>query len=249
MVRYRMENKLKKVFDFLNSNRKYNHDLQKRFYLSSMASYDTVSDKILSLLYDTVNSQSRSNIDNKSKFFKYVDKNKESLNSFESFVKHINKKPTDINYYSLFKGLESQGGWGEKTSALFVKNIFNLHNENYCSNELKIWDDVPNTIEESDKLYLPVDAVFKAIFKKINPSVKWDFNKINKEVGKYYEGKDIVVWDDLWYWGFITQNGSGDDRKHEWNENKYWMLKDAPKDKEIIKDIKQKAEIFLKILT
>jgi len=244
-----MENKLKKIFDFLNSNRKYNHDLQKRFYLSSMAPYDTVSDKILSLLYDTVNSQSGSNINNKSKFFKHVDKNKESLNSFESFVKHINKKSTDINYYSLFKGLESQGGWGEKTSALFVKNIFNLHNQNYCSNELKIWDDVPNTIEESDKLYLPVDAVFKAVFKKINPFVKWNFKKINNEVGKYYRGKDIVVWDDLWYWGFITQKGSRDNRTFGWNENKYWMLKDAPKDKEIIEKIKEKAETFLGILS
>ena len=48
----------------------------------------------------------------------------------------------------------NQSGWGKKTSALFSKIIFHLHNGDY-SNNLKIWNDVPKTIEDTDDFFLP----------------------------------------------------------------------------------------------
>ncbi len=122
-----------------------------------------------------------------------------------------------------------------------------MHNGNYSDN-LKIWDDVPKTISDNDNFYLPVDSVIIAIFKKLDSTVNWDFDKINKTLKSKYNGHEIEVWDDLWFWGFITQNGSGDKRAFEWNENKYWALKESDKSRKTITEIKEKADKFLKTL-
>lgn len=123
-----------------------------------------------------------------------------------------------------------------------------MHNGHY-SDKLKIWADVPKTISKNDNFYLPVDAVIIAIFKKLDSSTNWDFDKINKTLKEKYNRHEIEAWDDLWFWGFITQNGSGDNRAFEWNENKYWALEESDKNPKTIKEIKEKAVEFLKILT
>ncbi|OXB21476.1 hypothetical protein B0A80_16910 [Flavobacterium tructae] len=139
-----------------------------------------------------------------------------------------------------------QKGWGEKTAALFCKSIFHLHNGNY-SKEIKIWDDVPSIIARKDIFYLPVDAVIIAIFNKLEPLVKWNFTNINKYLRYHYNSSDIEIWDDLWFWGFITQNGS-QNRIFEWNENKYWVLKESDKSQIIIDEIKTKSNEFLSLI-
>ena len=58
----------------------------------------------------------------------------------------------------------------------------------------------------------------------------------------------MEVWDDLWFWGFITQNGSGDQREFVWNENKYWAIKETDKSFEMVMEIKAKAIEFLDIM-
>lgn len=113
---------------------------------------------------------------------------------------------------------------------------------------MKIWDDVPLTLEKTDDFYLPVDSVIIGIFKKIEYNRKWNFDNINSTIKKYYHGHDIEVWDNLWFWGFITQNGSGDNRQFEWNLNKYWALQETDKAPLKIVEIKDKAELFLNIL-
>jgi hypothetical protein len=144
--------------------------------------------------------------------------------------------------------MQRQDGWGKKTAALFSKTIFHLHNGNY-SNSLTIWKDVPKSINSDDNFYLPVDAVIISIFNKLNNIKKWNFDNINATLKAKYIGQQIEVWDDLWFWGFITQNGSGDNRAFEWNENKYWVLKESDKNIEMINEIKNKTEMFLKIIT
>jgi len=163
------------------------------------------------------------------------------------FLEKINpRKP--LSFDSLYNGMKNQNGWGKKTAALFSKSIYHLHNGHYSEN-LKIWEDVPETIADNDNFYLPVDAVIIAIFKKLDSSKNWDFDKVNKTLKEKYNGQQIEVWDDLWFWGFITQNGSGGNRAFEWNENKYWALKESDKIQKNILEIKEKAEEFLKILT
>ena len=243
-----MERKLTKIFRFLQENREYNKKVQEYFYNSTITPYSNKIDKITSLLYDIANTQSQPKIDYLAEFHKYVFQNRASLNSFTEFVKVIAKdKEVEANYRELYKGLRNSSGWGDKTAALFVKTIFHLHNNKY-SEQLKIWSDAPSEISSGDEFYLPVDSVIIAIFKKIAPEIRWDFNKINKKLKETYVGNDIEVWDDLWFWGFITQNGTGDNRIFQWNENKYWTLKESQKESQKIKEIRRKAEIFLSIL-
>jgi len=243
-----MKDTLDLLFDFLKNNRKYNHTLQERYHLSSITSHNNTEDKILSLLYDIVNTQSQPKIDNISKFFKNISKHKEALQSFKNFVNFLNSSTNmEPSFNALFHGLKNQSGWGNKTSALFVKNIFHFHNGKY-SDELFIWNDVPKEINNNDTFFLPVDAVIIAIFNKIDSSVNWNFNKINSKIKEFYSSENIEIWDDLWFWGFITQKGSGYNREFVWNENKYWVLKETSKDKKTIEDIKAKTESFLKIL-
>ena len=143
--------------------------------------------------------------------------------------------------------MKNQKGWGAKTAALFTKSIFHLHN-GYYSVKLKIWEDVPNTIELSDDFYLPVDSVIIAVFNKLDNAKRWNYNNVNKILKDNFKGQEIEVWDDLWFWGFITQKGSGAVRKFEWNENKYWALKESDKDYKMIEEIKEKSNEFLRLL-
>ncbi len=243
-----VKNKLEEIFDFLNQNRQYNHALQNRVYISFVSPYNNSKDKIISLLYQIANTQSQPNIDKLAEFYKSINADTDCRDSLTNFITRINPKQTGgISYDSLYTGMKNQSGWGEKTAALFTKCIFHLHNDNY-DQSLKIWDDVPKKIDNEDTFYLPVDAVIISIFKRLDKSAKWNFNNINSLLKTKYKGQQIEVWDDLWFWGFITQNGSGDNREFQWNENKYWALKESDKAPLVIAEIKEKANEFLKII-
>lgn len=240
-----MTDRIEKLFKFISNNRKYNKALQERYYRSIILPYKDEKEKIISLLYHIANTQSQPKIDKLSEFYKSIITEENSLKSFKEFVLKINPNGKS-NFESVYKGMLNQKGWGPKTSALISKSIFHLHNGHYSEN-LKIWNDVPKLIDENDSFYLPVDAVIIAIFTKLDNSIKWDFDKINKTLEKKYKGQQIEVWDDLWFWGFITQNGSGNNRVFEWNENKYWVLKESDKEKIKIEEIKNKCHEFLEI--
>lgn len=217
--------------------------------MSAVSQYIKPRDKILSLLYIVANTQSQPRIDQLANSFRFFYENEDSLISFNNFILKINptNKPK-INYDYLFKGMVKQQGWGNKTAALFVKIIFHMHNNDY-SKELKIWEDAPNEINNNDSLYLPVDEVIKFIFNSLEPSVTWNFNNINRRIAEKYSGREIEVWDDLWFWGFITQKGSGKNRSLEWNNNKYWTLKESSKNELDIVEIEKKAKEFIKIVS
>lgn len=240
-----MTDRIEKLFTFISNNREYNKALQERYYRSIILPYKDEKEKIISLLYNIANTQSQPKIDKLSEFYKSIITEENSLKSFKEFVLKINPNGKS-NFESVYKGMLNQKGWGPKTSALISKSIFHLHNGHYSEN-LKIWNDVPKLIDENDSFYLPVDAVIIAIFTKLDNSIKWDFDKINKTLEKKYKGQQIEVWDDLWFWGFITQNGSGNNRVFEWNENKYWVLKESDKEKIKIEEIKNKCHEFLEI--
>jgi len=238
---------LKNIFDFLIENRIYNKKLQTRYYSGIVKPQNSKAEKIVSLLYHTANTQSQPKINNLAEFYRKIYRDTDLLNSFSGFMSVISSNGTEPNNYSgLYNGMKNQNGWGEKTSALFAKSIFHLHNNEYPY-ELKIWNDAPTDLGENDNFYLPVDAVIIAIFKEVKPK-KWNFKNVNKIIAENYSGKDIEVWDDLWFWGFISQIGTGDGRKMGWNLNKYWNLRESDKSQEKIAEIKLKAEQFLKIL-
>lgn len=240
-----MEKTLNKIFNFLIENRIYNKELQIRDYSTIIKPQTNTSEKVISLLYNIANTQSQPNINHLSNFYKKIHLNYDSIGSFEGFMSIVNpnKKP---NYHNLYIGMKDQSGWGEKTSALFTKTIFHLHNNEYPS-ELIIWKDAPSNLEKDDIFQLPVDSVIIAIFKYLK-NKKWDFVTVNQEIKNNYHGIDIEVWDDLWFWGFISQIGTGDNREMNWNLNKYWTLRQSDKNQSIIDEIENKTTTFLQIL-
>lgn len=243
-----MEGQLRNIFDFLISNRVYNHSLQNRFYKSVIIPFETPQDRLISLLYHIANTQSQPKIDKLANFYKSVISDNKCFESFANFVFKINSNAkVKICFESLFYGMQGQDGWGNKTAALFTKSIYHIHNGQY-SEQLKIWNDVPKTITDQDNFYLPVDAVIVAIFKKIDNSKSWNFDNINRILKTKYSIQQMEIWDDLWFWGFITQNGSGDMREFKWNENKYWAIKESDKNPKMIKEIRDKANTFLEIM-
>ena len=125
--------------------------------------------------------------------------------------------------------------------------IYQIHNIK-AYNKYKIWEDVPE-LTFDDELYLPVDSVIVIIFNKIFPNHqrRWTFNEINKQLNRLYKNYEIEVWDDLWFWGYISQKGSVK-RDFVWNEEKYWSLKESNKDSKIISEIRNKSIEFLRIL-
>ncbi|MDA7848170.1 hypothetical protein N8972_01640 [Sulfurospirillum sp.] len=253
-----MEQKLIQILKFLTDNNKYNKELQIKFALGSVGHHVEPFEKLVTLLYDTVNTQKAPSMRLLPNFFRGIYEKKDRLNSFHSFVKYLNKGEIDedMPFKSLYEGLKSHKGLGEKTSALFVKNIYNYHHvfqQDKKRKELKIWDDVPE-LNKNDKLYLPVDSVIKVIFNTLSPKMNrnnkpkdWTFDDINKYF-QSFSNEDVILFDDLWFWGFITQRVEKKQRKLGWNDEKYWMTKELNKDKDTIDDIKEKAEEFIEII-
>jgi hypothetical protein len=243
-----MENTLNKLFKFLNSNRIYNHSLQERFYNSVVSPFETPKDKLISILYNIANTQSQPKIDKLANFFKSIISKDDGFETFSSFICEINpEQKENTPYENLFNGMQRQNGWGNKTAALFTKTIYHLHNGQY-SDKLEIWHDVPEFDENHDQFFLPVDSVIIRIFRELDNSINWNFSNINLKLKKQFTEKEIEVWDDLWFWGYFSQKVNGNERILEWNENKYWTLKESDKKQATINQIKRHSEEFLKII-
>ncbi len=100
----------------------------------------------------------------------------------------------------------------------------------------RFWKDVD--VLEGDQMRLPVDSVITTVFESITQSGRLQdapsvtFAGINRYLRDHlgYRDRDLLVWDDLWFWGFITQRTADGRRTHEWNEAKYWAVPHALKD-------------------
>lgn len=241
-------NSINRLFNFLKENRDHNHLVQSKSYKSFLIPFESNEDKVYSLLHHIANTQSQPNINKLSDFFQRIYSEKSRLNTFHSFVELlVDQELESSNYENLYRAMITQSGWGKKTSALFTKTVYHIHNGKYDST-LKIWADAPTKIDINEKIYLPVDAVIEAIFHKLNPAIKWNFDKINKYLQNHYSSEQMEIWDDLWFWGFISQRGSGLNRDFVWNEQKYWALLETDKDDFTIFKIRSKALEFLKII-
>lgn len=239
---------LDKLFEFLKdpNRRKYNAKVQEGFLKIWVNDFKlTTSEKVYNLLFNLVNTQSQPKLEKLSPFFKKANAATKNFNTFTDFNNKFLKN-NNTSFLSIYQKLEKESGWGKKTSALFVKTIFEMHNGRF--NKYKIWNDVPK-LDKTDKLYLPVDQVIEKIFSEIyGKDLKFD--KINEILQEQFKNpNDLIVWDDLWYWGFITQKGSGKTRDFvDFNEAKYWCMQYSTKDEMEIRKIKEQCKIFLNLI-
>ena len=59
--------------------------------------------------------------------------------------------------------------------------------------------------------------------------------------------EDLIIWDELWYWGFIGTKGPRNNRKLDWNLPKYISLEGVSKTDRDIEQIKTKTEEFINV--
>lgn len=242
-----MKERITQLFQFLEVNRKYNIDFQKRHHEATFSHCKSKGDKIYSLLHSTFYTQSRPKLDKAKIFFKEFYKNRNEIDSFKGFCNYLEVEDTDKPFLDLFKSLKNNDGWGDKTSALLIKNVYQLH---YLP-ELKglsLWEDVPS-LKQEDWLHLPVDVVIMDIFKRFDLSLN-TFKKINRYLQKN-NFPNTDTWDDLWFWGYFTQNAEDKSqllRSIGFNEGKYWLELHTPKDSESINDITNKSNQFIELL-
>jgi hypothetical protein len=239
--------KLNKIYNFLEANSMFNRAVQNGVYHACISPYNSTAEKAKSLLYHILNTQSQPNIDKVARFWQTILSDQNKLSSFTEFSNAIGiVKNTQSPYKNLFKALKKQPGWGDKTAALFVKTIYHVHKGQY--KKYAFWKDVPE-LTKKDKLYLPVDTVIAYIFNKLSNGKIKSFVAINNELEKKeLQNTKMDLWDDLWFWGFITQKGAGNKRKIEFNEAKYWAILHTEKDLPTITKIKNKANMFKKLI-
>lgn len=254
--------KIEALFDFLRRNHHFNEKIQEGFLKAILASGDTVEERARLLLYRMVNTQSQPKLDLVADFFQSLANNSNSLANLRAFSDFLSSHSK--NHDCIFEALKAKRGWGPKTAALFVRNLAMI--EKNPALKKRFWNDLE--VLKSEQINLPVDAVILSIFSRLTEkdlgltkSLPNNFKSINNYLIKNlnYSSEDILIWDDLWFWGFITQNSKSDtprdsnsamqERTHAWNAAKYWSIFYAPQDKASVDEIKTQAKEFLKIVS
>jgi hypothetical protein len=263
--------KIDELFIFLKKNHAPNKLLQLKSIQSSLFPFSDSKSKIKSLLMDVARTQSSPKLDKLVDLWESFDKYSEPLASAQSlvcFLKQIQNKytPSEKEHLSeqIFQCLRNVSGFGDKTAALFVKQLILAHITDeelgYPNENLSFLDDGDDLTKlDGVKLYLPVDAVIRHIyinhlgFSADYPPIrlKSDFQSINDFFGCSVNpniGAEIeaIYWDDLWYWGFITQHSGGESRRTEFNKSKYMSLKTSSC--EVLDVISKSADEFIAIL-
>ncbi len=244
--------KVERLFEFLCENHHFNRVIQEDFLRQTLYSCETIEERARLLLYKIVNTQSQPKLDPIQDFFQRIANDKKSLSNFKEFSQFLSVNSQTKS--GLFKALEGQAGWGPKTSALLIRNLAMIERRQDLRS--RFWLDLD--VIESKEVYLPVDAVIKSIFQRfterdldLRKSAPCNFDGINVFLKEKlnYTNSDILIWDDLWFWGFITQSSKSDkqNRTYGWNSAKYWSIFSAPKDNVSISEIRSLAREFLKL--
>ena len=240
----------KPLFDFLKRNSSWNEAFQKNEYLRTLAHCQSDSARLMQLLFATVHTQAKPSMANLAKFWRCLQKLEESQgSSLVQFTKSLerNSKPKKLEigpWDRLYLALCATPGWGPKTSALFVKNTIRIHQG---PKKFHFWHDanVTNPALNADRIHLPVDAVITDIFGRMGLKSA-NFKNINDHLWESYSPTEVLVWDDLWYWGFFNQTVIGGRRESGWNSEKFWSQISTPKTYE--NQIKRLSTQFRKLI-
>lgn len=242
-----------RLYEFLARNRTWNQAFQAAEYRRALAHCSSASERLSALLHSTAITQSRPRIGALSAFWHRMgDFKSRGVPSLDEFTLHLQGardtrtvKPGP--WSCLFEALAGQPGWGPKTSALFVKSAIEVHRGpkrlHFLCNPT-----IAAAPLEGDTVRLPVDSVITFVFRCLGLN-NADFATVNAALAEDYDAESMLVWDDLWYWGFFTQvtSASAADgaRTLAWNSDKFWCQPAAPKAQEAV--VRELAEEFIAI--
>ncbi len=248
-------NKLNEIYAFLEENQEHNKKLQNATCEDIFGrNAGSPTDHLRAILFEAVHTQRNPILDKLKNFWIDFDQYSKTLNggdlSLDDFLKTVlNPDFEGSNYLeALYSGLKAVDGWGCKTAAMATKNLF-LISQNHC---LEFpFDEKEKLKDKQHELNVPVDTVINFIFKELGLVDKGSgdavFREINRQL-KMVKGSSPIIWDDLWFWGFITQRNKkpGPGRDIVWNPGKLYGLKYAYLlDAE---EIKSKAKEFIELL-
>lgn len=249
--------KLGDIFDFLVQNREFNEVVQRAGYRREVLPWSDTGSKLRSLLHSKANTQTSPKLDVLQPTWLKLHQN------FDKFEKV--KSPRELNealwtlarpnvtrdpvsgqvFEEMWTALNSAAGFGSKTAALFVKSIVEIHTLE-INRELRFLPDV--SVGPEDRFKVPVDTVIQHIFVSLGVA-NANFNSINALIAQsgFSCAERPTLWDDLWFWGFITQrsdNSAG--RRNCVNDAKFWSILGAPGDR--WEQIHTAAEEFLRLI-
>jgi len=241
---------LEHLFAFLRANHQWNSDFQQRELARHLTHCTSPNQRLQTLLHVAVTTQTKPRIGKLSRFWRALAQFSPSdEHTQEEFVAFLEReggtmRPDAGHWHRLYCALLSQPGWGRKTAALFVRTVVQLHRGRSTHH---FWPDgAVATIADPDCIYLPVDKVIINIFAATGVVSRPDFDSVNKLLLASYDPEEMLVWDDLWFWGYFTQNAQGDTRTFGWNSDKFWCEPSAPKESE--PQLKVLGEQFLSLI-
>jgi len=244
------ERQLRNVFAFLYEHQQWSTEFQSNECQSTLGGARSPQERLSALLYSMANTQSKPKLDELVKFWErlhtnYSAESKPSIATFCAFLGVDTGQPlTD-----LYNGLRAQNGWGKKTAALFVKNVINIHKS--TRRRLDFFHDARKLVRrigDNERIYLPVDAVIERIFYQDKVKAYDSFRRINDVLHDMtkHDPSQMLIWDDLWFWGFMTQKGADGGRSMEWNAPKFWAMRSHSKDD--VNEIEKLANGFIKVV-
>lgn len=176
------QQRVKELFDFLTTHHQWNLEFQQLEYERCLAGGKSQRERLVRFLHWNVNTQQKANLDALEPFWTLLHRasteDTATLRGFTTFLwRHAGARgpaspsakatATEVNpWESLYEALRAHPGWGEKTSALFVKATIQLHRGPAA---LQFWTDATPQAAPLDnfKPYLPVDRVILRVFKAL----------------------------------------------------------------------------------
>lgn len=248
------------LLEFLERNAAWNREFQVREYARALSGCASDRDRLITFLHWNVSTQSEADIDDLMSFWRLVHAaSVEQTSTLSAFAEYLagstaalsgkihvvrTERPTaGDSWGALFAALNSHRGWGLKTTALFVKAAIKLHRG---ARALHFWPDAtPDRTALRSKPFLPVDRVILHVFRTLGHPCPREDN-INRGLRGQFTAEQMLTWDDLWFWGFFTQAGSGSARELGWNSGKFWSQLSSSKDDE--ERLKLLGEEFVQLL-
>jgi hypothetical protein len=266
---------LKTLHAFLKTHRQWNEAFQQREYRRCLLACASPRERLLHFMHMNVNTQRQADMNDLARFWALIaTASDEQTSSPESLCALLETNcklkrlehwqgpstPPTGSWDRLFWTLRRVPGWGEKTSALFINGCIRLHENG--PDDLHFWDatKLEPTATGTSKLYLPVDAVIKKIFHHLGIE-RPEFMQINNGLhSAKWSAEEMLIWDDLWFWGFLTQTSKPPLKKGttkteakpnnerllvEWNDAKFWSNPSFPALGE--SEIKTRAKEFYEL--
>jgi len=249
------DNRLKEIYFFLQQNHAWNKAIQIAEVRRILNSETHVKTRAKRLLFEAFLTQRNPKLEHVMCFSKFLLQIEPHLSSFKKFITFL-ELPIAAQPKEILRSLQEKSrfagnpsGFGPKTISIFLRNLAIIQRT-----ELKnmLWADIP--LWGKMDFLVPVDRVIMQIFGKLRQANligrKYSgFDSINKCLkNSTPTGADMLIWDDLWFWGYITQNSRGGVRNHRWNEAKYWSIYTAKKASRTINKIKTQAQYFLSLI-